>query len=81
MNILLAKDDINGKAKSIDVKKLEDELEKENGQKVFYFDKENSHKSMMDLVEYFEKKNHSVYFREVKFGLSENDYMYEVHVL
>ncbi len=81
MNILLAREDINGKAKSVDLKKIEDELEKENGQKVFYFDKENSHKDMMELVDHFEKAGNSVYFREVKYGLDENDYLYEVHIL
>jgi len=81
MSILLAREELTNKPKSVEIKKLEDELEREGGQKVFYFDKENSHKSMMDLVEHFEKKGHSVYFREVKYGLDENDYMYEVHIL
>ena len=48
---------------------------------IFYCDKENSHKDMMALMEYFEKKGKHVYFREVKYGLDEGDYMYEFHIL
>jgi hypothetical protein len=33
------------------------------------------------LVEHFEEKEFSVYLREVKYGLDEGDYMYEVHIL
>ena len=36
---------------------------------------------MMALMEYFEKKGKHVYFREVKYGLDEGDYMYEFHIL
>ena len=33
------------------------------------------------LVEHFEGKDFSVYLREVKYGLGEGDYMYEIHIL
>lgn len=49
--------------------------------RIFYFDKENSHKDLVALVEHFEEKDFSVYLREVKYGLDEADYMYEVHIL
>ena len=80
MELKLARTAINGKPKNIQLEKIEDTLNKD-GQKIFYFDKENSHKDLVALVEYFEEKDFSVYLREVKYGLDEADYMYEVHIL
>jgi len=80
MDIKLARPDADGKPIKISLTKLEEQIQNE-GQKIFYFDKDNSHKEMMNLIDHFEKKGLSVYFREIKFGLDENDYMYEVHVL
>ena len=80
MELKLARTAINSKPKSIQIEKLEEILNKD-GQKIFYFDKENSHKDLVALVEHFEAKDCSVYLREVKYGLDESDYMYEVHIL
>lgn len=75
-----ARNSANEKPKVISVKKIEEAIEQE-GQNFFYFDKENSHKQLITLVEYFEKKGLSVYHRVVKYGLDDEDYMYEVHIL
>lgn len=80
MEIKIARSEINGKPKTVDVAKL-DEMLRNEGQKIFYFDKENSHKDMMNLIDHFESQGLNVYFREVRFGLDESEYMYEVHVL
>jgi len=80
MELKAARTELNAKPKAIGVEKIEKELEKD-GQKIFYFDRENSHKDLMEMVEYFEEKGYSVYFREIRFGLDENDYLYEVHIL
>lgn len=80
MELKLARNELSVKPKTINLEKIEEELEK-SGQKIFYFDKENSHKDLVGLVEYFENKGFSVYFREIRYGLDENDYMYEVHIL
>lgn len=80
MELKLARSAIKGKPKATSLEKVENIVIKE-GQKIFYFDKENSHKDLVSLVEYFEDKDFSVYFREVKYGLDEGDYMYEVHIL
>ena len=45
------------------------------------FDRDNSHKDMMALVDALEKDGCNVYFREVKYGLADDEYMYEVHAL
>ena len=42
---------------------------------------EITQKSVAELIEYFEEKDFSVYLREVKYGLGEDDYMYEIHIL
>ena len=80
MDLKLARNLISDKPKNISLDKIEDAVEKE-GQKFFYFDKENSHKQLIALVEHFEKKGLNVYRRIVKYGLDEQDYMYEVHIL
>lgn len=79
-DLRLAKSEVNEKAKTISLKKIEEAIT-QDGQSFFYFDKENSHKQLIALVEYFEKKGLSVYHRTVKYGLDDEDYMYEVHIL
>lgn len=80
MELKLAKTKLDGKPKVITLEEIEKDLEKEK-QKIYYFDASNPHKDLVALVEYFEEKGYSVYLREVRYGLDENDYMYEVHIL
>ena len=70
MEIKLARNEINGKPKTITLEKVAEIIEKE-GQKIFYFDKENSHKDLVALVEHFETKGLSVYLRDIRYGLGE----------
>lgn len=79
-DLKLARSALGDKPKAISLKKIEEAITQE-GQSFFYFDKENSHKQLIALVEYFEKKGLSVYHRIVKYGLDDEDYMYEVHIL
>lgn len=78
MKLKLARTTLKGKPRVIELEKLEEELA---DQSIFYFDKENSHKELKELIEYFEEKGYSVYMREVKYGLDENEYIYEVHII
>lgn len=80
MELLIARNELNEKPKKVQLEKIKDELKKE-GQKIFYFDRDNSHKDMMALVEDLEKEGFNIYFREIKFGLADDEYMYEVHAL
>lgn len=80
MEIKIARKELGAKPQVLSFNKLLDDA-KIDGQKIHYFDKDNSHKDMMDLVDMFEDGGFNVYFREVKFGLDEHDYMYEVHVI
>lgn len=80
MKLKLAKNSKGDESKSLTLSEVGDIVSKE-GQKIFYFDQDNSHKNLVSLVERFEEKGLSVYLKEVKFGLDENDYMYEVHIL
>jgi hypothetical protein len=75
MELLLARADKNQKPKKIDIESIEIKNQ------ILYFDRENSHKDMVKMVEFFEDKGLSVYLKEVKFGLDEEDYMYEVHIM
>jgi len=78
MKLKLARVSATSKPKTIEIDKIEEDLVKKS---IFYFDKENSHKELKSLIEYFEEKTFSVYMREVKFGLNDDEYLYEVHIV
>lgn len=80
MDILLAREELTQKPKKLTLTKIKEQL-KEVGEKIYYFDKDNSHKNMMSLVDSLEGEGYNVYFREVKFGLADDEYMYELHAL
>ncbi len=78
MKLKLARTTLKAKPKTIELQKIEDELANRS---IFYFDKDNSHKEFKELIEHFEEKGFSVYMREVKYGLDDNEYIYEVHII
>lgn len=80
MELLLARNELNEKPKKVQLDKIKEELKKEK-QNIFYFDRDNSHKDIMALVEALEKDGFNIYFREIKYGLADDEYMYEVHAL
>jgi cell fate regulator YaaT (PSP1 superfamily) len=80
MDILLARKELRSKPKKVNLKKLLDELAKKKDE-IFYFDRENSHKDMMNLVSKFESEGYTVHYREVRYGLSDDEYIYEMHIL
>jgi len=78
MKLKLARASVTAKPRQIELSKVEEDLEKKS---IFYFDKENSHKDLKSLIEHFEEMEYSVYMREVKFGLNDDDFIYEVHIV
>lgn len=80
MELILARTESNEKQRKIKIDKIIEEVDAQ-GQKIYYFDKENSHKDIMSLIETFESKGFNIYLRELKFGLADGEYMYEVHIL
>jgi hypothetical protein len=80
MELKLAKVELTSKPKSIKLDKIKAIIEK-NSQAIFHFDNENSHKDLTFLAEHFEGEGYSVYLREVKYGLDDNDFIYEMHIL
>jgi hypothetical protein len=78
MKLKLARTTLDGKPKVVDISKIEEELPKKN---IFYFDRENDYKDLQKFIEYFESKGYNVYLREVRYGLDDNDYLYEVHII
>ena len=80
MELKIARTEPSKSPKSISLEDIEKDVAK-TGQKIFYFDRENPHKDLIALIEHFEKKDMSAYLRTVKYGLDENEYMYEVHIL
>lgn len=80
MELKIARNEQDQKPKKIDLKKIEETVEK-TGSAIFYFDRENSHKDLLALQDHFEGEGRSFYMREVRYGLADNEYMYEVHIL
>ena len=80
MDLKFARTEIDTKPKKAELLKIESAVEKNNSV-IFYFDRENSHKDLLELQDHFEAKGKSFYMSEVKFGLSDNDYMYQVHIM
>ncbi len=78
MKLKLARTKLKTKPRVVEIEKIEEELEERS---IFYFDKENTHKEIKGLIEYFESKGYSVYMREVKYGIDESEYIYEVHIV
>lgn len=80
MELLFARNELNEKPKKVQLDKIKEELAKVKD-KIFYFDRDNSHKDMMALVDALEEEGYNVYFREIKYGLADEEYMYELHSL
>ena len=80
MKLKLAKQHSDEEVGSVTLKEIEAML-KDKESLILYFDQENAHKDLIDLQEKFEDKDFSVSIKEVKYGLDENDYIYEVHIL
>jgi len=80
MDLKFARTDLDAKPKKVDLAKLDAEVAK-NESIIFYFDRENSHKDLLELQDHYEAMGKSFYMSEVKYGLSDNDYMYQVHIM
>ena len=80
MELKVARTELIAEPSTIKIKDIEAKLADEK-ELFLYFDKENSHKDLVSCVEHFENKEYSVYFKEVRFGLSDDEYLYEMHIL
>lgn len=80
MDLKFARTDVSAKPKKAELSKIEAAVEKESSV-IFYFDRENSHKDLLELQDYFEAKGKSFYMSEVKYGLADSEYMYQVHII
>jgi hypothetical protein len=81
MELLIAREELTQKPKKMQLDKVKEVLKKGSNAELLYFDRDNSHKDMMALVDALEDDDYNVYFREVKYGLADDEYMYEVHAL
>ncbi len=66
------------KVKNIDLDKF---LEKIQSDSFYYFSNETSYKDLQDLLDILKEKGYSVYFREVKYTLENDGYVYELHII
>jgi len=80
MDLKFARTEVTSKPKKVDLAKIEASVAKDESI-IFYFDRDNSHKDLLELQDHFEAQGKSFYMSEVKFGLSDNDYMYQVHIM
>ena len=85
MELLFARNELNEKPKKVQLDKIKEDLSKD-GQKIFYFDRDNSHKDMMSLVDALEaEQRKSKILEEIteellkKSGLSKEDLLEEIN--
>jgi len=78
MEFQLAKQSFNSKQKKLTLEQIESNLKK---QQFFYLSKDNKHKDLIALQEHFEEKGYNLYMKEIKFGLGDLDYIYEIHIV
>ncbi len=82
MELKVAKTTLDTKSKAATKIACEDILKKcTEGINTFYFDRENSHKDMQKACAFFQKAGHSTYLNEVRYGLDETSYIYELHII
>jgi hypothetical protein len=81
MTIKLAKENLGDNPIEISFEEIMGSVDKDVASTVFYLDQENSHKSILDLVDKIQNEGFKVYQRELKYGLANDEYMYEVQVL
>ena len=81
MEIKIARVDLSSKPTTLNANKLLDELKEGLGDRVLYLDRDSSHKDVLAFGEKLKSKGFSVYTREIRYGLDEKDYLYEVHIL
>jgi hypothetical protein len=68
----------DNKIKTINLESFLSKIKKDS---FFYFSKDTSYKDLQNLIDLLEKEGYSVYFREVKYTLEDDGYMYEMHIL
>ncbi|TLD96769.1 hypothetical protein LS71_003965 [Helicobacter jaachi] len=83
MELKLAKNTLSTNKKANAAKiTCEDILKKvAQGEHIFYFDRENSHKDMQKACAFFQKAGLHTYLNEVRYGLDETSYIYELHIV
>ena len=76
MKYKLAQQTLNSKPKEVS---LEEVIKIITEKKVVFLDYSNNEESIKELVN--KLSDYKVYVNTVKFGLAENEYIYEVHIL
>ncbi len=80
MDLKFARKEIEDKPQTVELAKIEAMVEKDSDL-ILYFDRENSHKDLLELQDHFEAMGKSFYMSEARFGLSDNEYLYQVHIV
>ena len=80
MELKLARTELSAKPKKTDLSKITQMLEKKESV-ILYFDRDNSHKDLLELQDKIEEMGKSFYMKEVRYGLADNEYMYQVHII
>ncbi len=82
MELKLAKSTFDTKSKTTAKISCEEILKLyAQGTRMFYFDKDNSHKDMQKACAFFEKAGHNAYLHEVRYALDGGSYIYELHIV
>lgn len=80
MTLKLAKKELDDKQEVISFDEIQKQAE-ENGSATFYIDKDNSLKDIQKLKAALEKNSNSVYLNEIRYGLDNDSFLYELHII
>lgn len=82
MELKIAKADLQSKKSEAKIS-LDEVLRqyKEENRHIFYFDGQNTHKDMQKAQNTIQKAGYRVQLSEVRYGLDENNYIYEIHII
>lgn len=82
MSLLLSRENYDAKPKKISEKDILTMLKEGKEEGVFLsFDFSNKDKDIKDLKAKLEDKGHSVFIRDLRFGLKDSDVTYEFHIM
>ncbi|NPA27976.1 MAG: hypothetical protein GXN91_02870 [Epsilonproteobacteria bacterium] len=80
MELYIAREAVNANpTKKITLEEIEKRVQ--NDERFFYLDRENEHKTLNELLEYFENKGYTPHLQEVRYALGDLDYIYELHIV
>lgn len=80
MDTKKARIELDKKPSKLSTDQIEKDLDS-NGQTFVYLDRDNPAKDIKKLCDYFINKGCNVHYNEIRYGLDDSDYLYEMHII